>query len=141
MNDTDYIVLYAKAGQSGETSFILPEAPGQITASNPSINITSDGTALTLNYALSGLDVVDLTFSSSSSMNVKIILMDRDTAGKWHAPILANDDPFGNFFSIGSNETVLVGGPYLVREASVVDSTLAVVSPYPCFFRSSMQRP
>ncbi|KAH7102444.1 glycoside hydrolase family 35 protein [Auriculariales sp. MPI-PUGE-AT-0066] len=51
-----------------------------------------------------------------------VVYADTETAGTFFAPVLAVDidlDPFGNFWSIGTNATLLVGGPYLVRSATL----------------------
>lgn len=123
MDDTDYIVLYAKPGQSGETAFILPQSPKVKTSDSSVVSSFSNDTLL-LNYTLSGLKVVDIT---SGAAKIRVLLMDRDTAGQWHTPILPGKENWSNYFSIGSNSSILVGGPYLVREASVLESTLLLV--------------
>jgi Beta-galactosidase, domain 2/Beta-galactosidase, domain 3 len=49
------------------------------------------------------------------------------TAGTFFGPVLSGTGPHGSFWQIGTNSTVLVGGPYLVRNASLgVDGTLAL---------------
>ncbi|KAI0059604.1 glycoside hydrolase family 35 protein [Artomyces pyxidatus] len=52
---------------------------------------------------------------------------DSVTAGTFWAPVLAGDasNPFLNYWQLGSNATVLVGGPHLVRNATLAaDGTL-----------------
>jgi Beta-galactosidase, domain 2/Beta-galactosidase, domain 3 len=49
------------------------------------------------------------------------------TAGTFFAPVLSGACPHANFWQIGTNSTVLVGGPQLVRNASIeADGTLAL---------------
>ncbi|KZV98894.1 putative beta-galactosidase [Exidia glandulosa HHB12029] len=52
-----------------------------------------------------------------------VLYADSDTAGTFWAPVLSSSsNDFGAFWSIGTNDTVIVGGPYLVREASLVEN-------------------
>ncbi|KAH9009703.1 glycoside hydrolase family 35 protein [Lactarius pseudohatsudake] len=49
------------------------------------------------------------------------------TAGTFFAPVLDGTGPHASFWQIGTNSTLLVGGPYLVRNASLgADGTLAL---------------
>lgn len=75
-----------------------------------------------------------------------MIIFDKAVASQWHAPILPAAGAFGNFFSVGTNSryghfisfclidymafSVLVGGPYLIRSASVDGNTLALVKSF-----------
>ncbi|KAF7346101.1 Beta-galactosidase [Mycena sanguinolenta] len=74
-------------------------------------------------YTLSGSSFVPITLGSA---NIVAIILDKATANQWHAPIIAGPGPFGNYFSIGSNETVLVSGPYVLRNASIASNTLSL---------------
>jgi Beta-galactosidase, domain 2/Beta-galactosidase, domain 3 len=49
------------------------------------------------------------------------------TAGTFFGPVLSGAGPHASFWQIGTNSTVLVGGPHLVRNASLEsDGTLAL---------------
>jgi len=49
------------------------------------------------------------------------------TAGTFFAPVLSGTGPHANFWQIGTNSTILVGGPHLVRNASLEpDGTLSL---------------
>jgi Beta-galactosidase, domain 3/Beta-galactosidase, domain 2 len=49
------------------------------------------------------------------------------TANTFFAPVLSGTGPHASFWQIGTNSTVLVGGPYLVRNASLeTDGLLAL---------------
>lgn len=121
IDEADYIILYAPLGQTGETTFILPTQP-QVSL-NEATNISYDWSngLLRLNYLLNGTNFVDIKFQLVS---LRILILDKQTAGTWHAPVIGNGGDFSNYFSIGSNETVLVSGPYLVRGASLSSTTL-----------------
>jgi hypothetical protein len=87
--------------------------------------------------ALSRSARVDLKFSEGVSGEGPLAVIDTDTslvlvsttltAGTFFAPVLSGTGPHANFWQIGTNSTVLVGGPQLVRNASIgADGTLAL---------------
>ncbi|KAH8822595.1 glycoside hydrolase family 35 protein [Flagelloscypha sp. PMI_526] len=53
-----------------------------------------------------------------------VLYADEATVATFWAPLLSapSPTPFANFWSIGTNETILLGGPYLVRSASLSPS-------------------
>ena len=57
-----------------------------------------------------------------------VLFSDTDTTDTFWCPVLPGDSSkdFGSYFQFGSNESVLVGGPYLVRSARISGSTLAL---------------
>jgi hypothetical protein len=57
-----------------------------------------------------------------------VLYSDADTAGTfWSPEIPANDSvEFANYWQFGTNSSILVGGPYLVRNATIAGSTLAL---------------
>lgn len=57
-----------------------------------------------------------------------VLFADSVTAATFWAPSIAGavDDPFRNFWGIGTNDSVLIGGPYLVRNASITGDALAL---------------
>lgn len=64
-----------------------------------------------------------------TSSNQLIIYTDSIVAGTFWNPTISSDptNPRSNFYSFGTNETILVGGPYLVRNASISHSTLHLI--------------
>jgi hypothetical protein len=60
--------------------------------------------------------------------NVSLVLVSTSlTAGTFFAPVLGGTGPQANFWQIGTNSTILMGGPHLVRNASLgADGTLAL---------------
>jgi hypothetical protein len=135
LEDVEYLILYAKRGQEGETALsfgsLSPNSSVNAISNDPNLSQTFSNGILTLNYVLDGLKVVNITLPSSSTTKnatLRILLMDRDTAGAWHAPVLTGVGNWGNYFSIGSNTSIFVGGPYLVRDASIKGSILSIVS-------------
>ncbi|RDB21488.1 putative beta-galactosidase A [Hypsizygus marmoreus] len=118
---TDYIILYAPSSQTGETALRFTSAPTVLGPSSVT-NTYSNGT-LTLNYLLSGSQFITITSGGNALV---MILMDKETANTWHAPTIPGTGTFGQFFSIGTNQTVLVGGPYIVRTALINTNTLSL---------------
>lgn len=87
--------------------------------------------------ALSNSGRVDLRFPegvpgggpfAAIDTNTSLVLVSTSlTAGTFFAPVLSGAGPHANFWQIGTNSTVLVGGPHLVRNASLdSDGTLAL---------------
>lgn len=125
---TDYLVLYAPANQTGETAFVF-STPPQVNMTNvqnaSAAQSTVNGTGIfMLNYVLAGSQSISIQTKTS---NLTVILMDKATANQWHAPIIPNaSQGFGNFFGVGTNQSILVGGPYLIRTADIAGSTLSL---------------
>ncbi|VDB90643.1 unnamed protein product [Peniophora sp. CBMAI 1063] len=120
IGDRDYLVLYAQPGENGETVLKLDNEPTVSLTEAPTATSAYEDGLLYLNYALDGDQYIDVEGNSSTT----IIVLDKKSAYNWHAPILPGDGDFPNFFSIGSNASVLVKGPYLVRNASISGDTL-----------------
>ncbi len=87
--------------------------------------------------ALSHSARVDLKFPEGITGEGPLAVIDTDTslvlvsttltAGTFFAPVLNGTGPHANFWQIGTNSTVLVGGPHLIRNASLgTDGTLAL---------------
>ncbi|KAG9102571.1 hypothetical protein FRC06_001765 [Ceratobasidium sp. 370] len=122
IDNVDYLVLYAGKNQTGETALVLPSAPQVDLHGSGTVQSTYNSTAgiLYLNYALSGSSFVAV------GSNLMVVILEKRVALTWHAPVIAGQGVHGKFYGIGSNETVLVGGPYLVRDATISGSTLAL---------------
>ncbi|KAF4569577.1 hypothetical protein EYR40_008555 [Pleurotus pulmonarius] len=121
---TDYILVYAAPGETGETAFLFDTAPNvNMGTSNTSSSVFNGG-VLTLNYGLQGTQFFTIRSGSST---IVVVALDKPTAYTWSAPTISGPGVFGDFFSVGTNETVLVGGPFLVRSASISRDTLTLV--------------
>ncbi|KAJ3994765.1 glycoside hydrolase family 35 protein [Lentinula boryana] len=121
IDTTDYIILYAPPTQMGETAFLFDFQPTIDLSNGPNVNMTFSNGTLTLQYLLDGSQFVMI---EGDDLKLVVIIMDKTVANQWHAPVVSGNKAFSNYFSIGSNETVLVGGPYVVRNASVTGDTL-----------------
>ncbi|EGO22566.1 glycoside hydrolase family 35 protein [Serpula lacrymans var. lacrymans S7.9] len=126
IDNTDYIILYSMSGQTGETAFRFASEPDVniINTSDTHISTSyTDGT-LTLNYNLVASMPVAVV---GIGEDVKLLIMDKASAAQWHAPLIEGSGAFSNYFGVGTNETVLVGGPYLVRSAELSRHTLSLI--------------
>ncbi|KAJ3482157.1 hypothetical protein NLI96_g7176 [Meripilus lineatus] len=121
MDDIEYIVFYALKGQTGETVFDLNDPPISISSSTVNVNHTVSGSTVTLNYILDGASFVTISCGPKS---VVAVILEKQVALQWHATDLTGDGTYGNYFSVGTNRSVLVGGPYLVRTAAISADTL-----------------
>lgn len=114
----DILFLYGNSTQEHEVSLKTTGTPTKLTqSSSPQIKKTQDSTFTTITI-LSGVKGLTTLYDSDTQL---ILYADTDTATTFWAPTIAGaaNDPFRNFWGLGTNETVLVGGPYLVRNASL----------------------
>lgn len=98
---TDYVVLYAPLGQTGETALLLSSTPtvDLTDAANATANFTNG--ILTLNYAApNGSHFISV---KSGSQTFVVVLMNKSTAYQWHAPIIPGSGTFGGYFGVGTN--------------------------------------
>ena len=82
-------------------------------------NFALDTTTVSVkpNSLIAGLHSFAQTDDVASSRLV--FLADTQTASTFWAPVVSTKGKFGSYFQIGTNTTVLVGGPYLVRNATI----------------------
>ncbi|KAJ7164663.1 glycoside hydrolase family 35 protein [Mycena crocata] len=123
IDNTDYIIFYAPSGQTGETSFLFDSPPNVNTTGLSDVSSSFSNGTLVLSYTLNGSAFVPITLGET---RIVAMILDKQTANQWHAPIIAGPGQFGNFFSVGTNETVLVSGPYVLRTASISEDTLSL---------------
>ncbi|KAL1742367.1 glycoside hydrolase family 35 protein [Schizophyllum fasciatum] len=121
IDSTDYVLLYAAQGQTGQTALLFADEPAVSTASGASVASSFAEGVLTLDYTLDGTQAVRI-----DDGRIVLLLLDKDAARTWSAPDIAGEGGFGKFFSVGTNESVLVGGPYLVRGGSIDGEMLAL---------------
>ncbi|KAJ3555978.1 hypothetical protein NM688_g2283 [Phlebia brevispora] len=122
-DNRDLLILYAPSGQIGETTLTFSSPPRISVSSGSGVSYSVVGNAVTLNYGLGSPEYVFLDLPGST---VEIILMDKGTASQWHAPVIPSQGTFGNYFSIGMNQSILVSGPYLIRTAEISGNILSL---------------
>ncbi|KAJ7596268.1 glycoside hydrolase family 35 protein [Mycena floridula] len=116
----DVLVLYGDSSQNHQALLNLDQLPSNLVNGNIKLTPTtgkSVTTLLSVSPGNQGLTVV------SSSDNQLVLFADNNTVKTLWAPVLettsTKSNLFKSFFSIGTNESILVGGPYLVRSASL----------------------
>ncbi|KIK65261.1 glycoside hydrolase family 35 protein [Collybiopsis luxurians FD-317 M1] len=122
IDSRDVLFLYGSTSQSHEFALALPGA----SSTSPSVFKAASGSSFGLSRNMTvfsftapftpGLVTV---FESATQL---ILFADTPTAGGFFAPTIASPsstDPHKNFWGVGTNDTVLIGGPYLVRSASI----------------------
>ncbi|ETW79762.1 glycoside hydrolase family 35 protein [Heterobasidion irregulare TC 32-1] len=114
-------ILFAGTIRSWDVLFLYGDADQE---DSPYVSFTtaaSDNQSIVcFSPGISGL----VTVFDSLSL---VLYADTVTAGTFWAHALAGTDPHANYWQIGTNSTLLVGGPHLVRNASLSASdTLAL---------------
>ncbi|CAE6466068.1 unnamed protein product [Rhizoctonia solani] len=132
MGNRDVLFLYGPSSEGHE--FAVPlHKQGSETAGNGiaqmsqhisvSQHTSSDSQRVSVVTVLPGNIGLVTIFETPSQL---VLFADSETAGNFWAPVLTSqgkdsstEDPYSNFFQFGTNSTVLVGGPYLVRDAQL----------------------
>ncbi|KAJ3976779.1 glycoside hydrolase family 35 protein [Lentinula raphanica] len=128
IDSRDVLFLYGDVSQSHEFALSISGSVSSIAdfdvTSGSSIGLSSDITVFSISAPFSpGLTTV---FESSTTL---ILFADTLTASTFFAPTISipnNTDPHKNYWDIGTNESVLIGGPYLVRSASIASGVLEI---------------
>ncbi|KAL5524693.1 hypothetical protein ACEPAF_9838 [Sanghuangporus sanghuang] len=122
----DVLFLYGDSDQQHEFAINLKGVGSTTTQAN--VRSTSGSSPNATIFSILG-NVTGLVTVFDSDKQL-VLFSDTDTAGTFFAPVIPPNSPsadvqtFANYWQFGSNETVLVGGPYLVRNASVTGSEL-----------------
>ncbi|KAG8833652.1 hypothetical protein FRC17_010317 [Serendipita sp. 399] len=129
MGGRDVLILYGDTDVSHESIIELKGQPNRAQKS-PEVSLVKlfpliNPRAGTLISFLPGIKQIVEVWDSDEQL---VLFCDTETANTLHAPVLAGkqDDPFRSFWGIGTNSSVVVGGPYLVRNATVEDGVLAL---------------
>jgi hypothetical protein len=118
----DVLFLHGTLSQEHEVALNLTGIP------NPWYHTTSSAVARTQHAVVgtvisfnAGIEGVLTIYDSDTQL---ILYADSSTAATFWSPVLAgpSSDPFANFWGIGSNSSILIGGPYLVRSATMSGS-------------------
>ncbi|EJD38336.1 glycoside hydrolase family 35 protein [Auricularia subglabra TFB-10046 SS5] len=115
----DVLFLHGDSRQWHETSIPFTGRSSGISGSEnaPLIRYDLQSGGNTIVAFMPGIEGLITLWDSETQL---VLYADSATAGTFWAPVLSSDHPYGAFWSIGTNETVLVGGPYLVRSANLV---------------------
>ncbi|KAJ3987841.1 glycoside hydrolase family 35 protein [Lentinula detonsa] len=124
---TDTLFLYGDTDQEHEVALNITGSATFPIQTHAQIQVSSNVLpSITVITVKSGFKGFVPLYESDTQL---ILFADRDTVSTFWAPTVASEhssDPFVNYWSIGTNETVLVGGPYLVRSAAFSGTELAL---------------
>lgn len=130
IGNRDVLFLHGNPTQEHEASISLSGKSSVPTSAQiaTSTITTSDKvfTAIRFSPGINGLVTI---WDSETQL---ILYSDSDTAGTFSSPVIpstarpGDSAAFKNFFGIGTNASILVGGPYLVRNATISGSKLAL---------------
>lgn len=119
----DVLFLYGDPSQEHEIALRLTGVP-RLQAQSASISYTSVNGVSTVTF-LSGIDGLVTVWDSSEQL---VLYSDIATAGTFWSPEIPTDssNDFASYWQYGTNTSILIGGPYLVRNATISGSTLAI---------------
>lgn len=129
IDDRDVLIVYGDVGQSHEVS-LYATAPGEARVQESDLIKVNEGTAkdgqvMTTVTLLPGIEGLVTIFDTPDRL---VMFLDTEMAGTFWAPAIAGaaEDPFRHFWGIGTNQSIIVGGPYLVRDAVIEGDSLAL---------------
>ncbi|KIJ17952.1 glycoside hydrolase family 35 protein [Paxillus involutus ATCC 200175] len=119
----DVLFLYGDSSQEHEVALSLTGIP-RLQAQSASISSTTTDGITTVTF-LAGIKGLVTVWDSSEQL---VLYSDATTAGTFWSPEIPSSQSgdFENYWQIGTNASILVGGPYLVRNATISGSTLAL---------------
>ncbi|PPQ64157.1 hypothetical protein CVT24_008792 [Panaeolus cyanescens] len=128
IDNRDVLFLHGSSSQSHETALTFTGKANPV-RSNSFVRITNGNsvvkTGTTIVSFSPGLQGLVTLWDSDTQL---VLYADTTTAGTFSSPTLAGNanDPFRNFWGFGTNSSVLVGGPYLVRGATISGTQLQI---------------
>ena len=122
IGNRDVLFLYGDPSQEHEVALRFTGVP-RLQAQSASVSYTSINGVSTVAF-LSGIEGLVTVWDSSEQL---VLYSDTTTAGTFWSPEIPTNpsDDFANYWQYGTNTSVLIGGPYLVRNATLSGSTLA----------------
>lgn len=124
LDGRDVLFLFGDSTQEHELDLTLSGTPR---GSRPPSSIvhftTSISSSRTTISFLPGIEKLVTVWDSDKQL---VLFSDTATAATFWAPTIAGkaSDPLKHFWQIGTNSTILVGGPHLVRSATISGSRL-----------------
>ncbi|PPQ66179.1 hypothetical protein CVT24_000156 [Panaeolus cyanescens] len=125
IDNRDVIFLHGNSLHQHEIALSLTGIPNPVQP-NPLVKVTTTHGSVkkgtTVVTFMAGLQGFATVYDSSTQL---VLYADTPTATTFWSPVLPGktNDPFKNFWGIGTNSSILVGGPHLVRAASISGGT------------------
>ncbi|EIW81147.1 glycoside hydrolase family 35 protein [Coniophora puteana RWD-64-598 SS2] len=126
IGDRDVVLLYGDSDQEHETAVFFTGTPYMQANSSDVTTTSASGSNATVVNFLPGVQGLITVYDSTEQL---VLFADTVTAGDFWSPDVPSSDSsdaFGAYWQFGTNTSVLVGGPYLVRNATIDGSTLAL---------------
>ncbi|KAF9524253.1 glycoside hydrolase family 35 protein [Crepidotus variabilis] len=125
----DILFLYGDPAHEHEFALHLTGKPNKLQNEKPALfQISEQSTNAPHVTTVNLLEGVEQLVTVYDSDTMLVLYADEATTATFWAPTIAvkADDQFKNYWGIGTNDTILIGGPYLVREAIITGTTLAL---------------
>ncbi|KAJ6517875.1 glycoside hydrolase family 35 protein [Mycena vitilis] len=119
----DILFLYGDSTQAHEIRLALTGTPNKAHQTQSPLITSTPSANQTIVAFQTGVKGLQTIWDSDTQL---VLFADSATATTFWAPVIAGKSTFGSYWAIGSNSTVLVGGPYLVRSAAISGSQLAL---------------
>ena len=116
IDDRDVLFIYGDSDQEHEFALELTGTPNPFFAPSPEVSLSEAEKGWTVISTLSGFEGFLTVYDSDTQL---ILYADTKTTATFWSPTISSSSPFGNFWDFGTNRTVLIGGPYLTRGASI----------------------
>lgn len=121
----DVLFLFGDSTQEHELVLTLAGTPRGLRPQSSAVHFSNSSlsSSRTTVSFLPGIEGLVTVWDSDKQL---VLFSDTATAATFWAPTIAGkaSDPLKNFWQIGTNSTILVGGPHLVRSASISGSRL-----------------
>ena len=118
LGDVDYLVVYGEPGQPYTLAFPDPNSQvDQLSGSHHVTSSVSNGrTVMAFNISAGESTIIKV---SGGKREVRVIILDTETAYlTWEVVVDAGGDHGNHHYLIGSNDTALVIGPYVLPNSS-----------------------
>ncbi|KAK0202212.1 glycoside hydrolase family 35 protein [Desarmillaria ectypa] len=125
IDDRDVLFLYGDSSQGHEAAIYFTGTPNPLHLRSPFVSVGSGSKGATILSFLPGIQGLVTLYDSDTQL---VLFGDTETAATFWSPVIAGNeaDPLRNFWGLGTNASILVGGPYLVRSASITGTELAL---------------
>ncbi|TFK27561.1 glycoside hydrolase family 35 protein [Coprinopsis marcescibilis] len=124
----DVLFLHGDTSQAHEVAISFTTSANIAKAHSSNVQFATNNSLLSKNGItivnfLPGIEGLITVWDSADQL---VLYADSATAGTFWSPVISGraDDPLRNFWGIGTNQSIIVGGPYLVRDASITGTRL-----------------
>ncbi|KAK7019437.1 hypothetical protein VNI00_018047 [Paramarasmius palmivorus] len=127
IDSRDVLLLHGDSREEHVAAIKFTGTPNPFMTPPPNVMFSTSNTANneTIVSFLEGVQGLITVYDSDTQL---ILYADSKTVNTFWSPLIAaastDSDPFANFWSFGTNQSILVGGPYLVRSAAISDGQL-----------------